>query len=197
MDLLELRAKLRARGYDPLTDDECNGYINDACTELDFMEPWSYREKSAVGAAPLAILDLAEIEAVTDESVHRPLSRMSFNELLRSFGDLSATGSPAYWYLANPNGVPTVVTYPIGPSIGVQYWRVPDPLGDDSDLPAAPERFHPAIIEIAVRMVAAYRKDWTTVAQTQPTIDRHVEAMGRVLLRDQGPTHRPLVGDDC
>lgn len=197
MNLLQLRAKLRARGYDPLTDDECNGYINDACTELDFMEPWSYREKSATGAAPLMITDLAEIEAVLDMNGSRPLSRMSYTELLRAYGDLSATGTPAYWYQASPDGVPEVVTYPIGPSIGVQYWRVPDPLVNDGDLPAAPARFHPAIINIAVRMVAAFRKDWTTVAQTQPAIDRQVDAMRRVLLRDQGPTRVPLIGDDC
>jgi hypothetical protein len=197
MNLLQLRAKLRARGYDPLTDDECNGYINDACTELDFMEPWSYREASAVGAAPLMVIDLAEVEAVTDESIDRPLTRRSFSELLRDFGDLSAPGSPAYWYLANPNGVPTIATYPVGPSIGVQYWRVPAPLAADIDVPAAPVHFHAAIIEIAVRMVAAYRKDWTTVQQTQPAIDRHADAMRRVLLRDQGPTYRPMIGDDC
>jgi hypothetical protein len=197
VNLSELRARLRARGYDPLTDDECNDYINQACTELDFMEPWSYREASAVGAAPLAIADLAEVEAVTDESIHRPLTRRSFTELLRDYGDLSAIGTPVYWYLTNPGALPTIATYPVGSLIGVQYWRVPVPLAADGDLPAAPERFHGTIVDMAVRMVAAVRKDWTTVQQIQPAIDRNVDAMRRVLLRDQGPTQVPLIGDDC
>lgn len=176
MTFAELVSALQARGFDYLDDTVAGRYVNDAIQALDNLELWPYREASATGVAPLGISDLGTVEAVTNESLHVPLEPREYRSLIGE-GDLSLVGTPVYWYLACPDGVPTVATFPVGTdTIGVQYWRVTPELSG-ADEPAAPARFHSVIVDMAVVRAYLDSDNPESASALQSFVDRRVEEL--------------------
>lgn len=186
MNFQNLKDELAARGFDHLTDTRLGQYVNWARGELDDMFRWPYREKSVTGVAPLTVADLGVIEAVTNETQHYTLRPYPFGGLLEDFGDLSLTGTPSFYYVAWPSGVPVVATYPASTqTIGVQYWQVPPDLGAGSDTPLAPRRFHGLLVDLAVRRAYRDRDNHEAAETLQKEIDRQVQVMVAALLGGQ------------
>lgn len=196
MNFSELKQELADRGYSYMDDSRLGRYVNWARAELDEHVEWPYREAYAIGAAPLTVADLGTVEAVVNTTTDGRLVRMDYNNLLEYYGDLSVTGSPVYWYRATPGGVPTIGTFPVGDSIGVQYWNItPDLTGTQT--PASPARYHGLIVDIAVRRAAMDESDFQAVQVLGNEIDRALGAMRNALLVDQGPAWVGMAGDDC
>ena len=195
---LELATELSDRGFDALSLARRKAIVNSAVSEVDLAYPWSYREDSGTGTAPLSIPTLGEIEAVTDETDDRPLKVFTYRNLLDWFGDLSTTGDALYAYRADPVGVPTVATYPVTThTIGVQFWRVPAALSADADTPAAPARFHMSVyMAVACRMAAV--ETGGDPSGWQSEADRGLMAMMLSLLPDQlAGQHQRLNYEAC
>lgn len=197
MTFAELKTRLAKRGFNFLDDDRLGELINDAAAELDEIELWPYREGSATGTAPLAIADLGTIEQVINTSqTNASLSPMDYGELVSYYGDLSSDGSPLFFYVAWPSGVPTVATYPeSSDTIGVQYWAVTARMDDDADEPRTPERFQKIIVDIAVREAYRASDEHGAAEALQVQIDRDLHRMRMALFSDQmqGPDYVRIV----
>lgn len=177
MDFTALKQELSDRGFTYLTDARLGQYINWARAELDDTDLWPYREAFATGAPPLAISDLGTIEKVLNVDTTQPLIASDYGLLLEAYGDLSTTGTATYYYTATPAGTPEVATFPVGDTIGVQYWKVTPDLTADSDTPLAPTRFHRTIVNIAVRMAYRDADDHAAAEQLQAEIERDLLGM--------------------
>lgn len=192
----ELKTAFLARGFDYL-ETRAGDFINSAMHELDDTERWPYLEDSAVGQAPLAIPNLGTVEQVINTSQsNSSLYPADYGELVGMFGDLSANGTPYYFYVAWPSGVPTVATYPGSTNtIGVQYWRVTEDLAADADEPAAPARFHKLIVDIAVRDAYRDTDNHPAAESLQVQIERDLARMRNSLLTGQvqGPSFVRIV----
>lgn len=179
MNFSELKAELQARGFDMISDTRAGRMINTAYLGLCGLYQWPFLEDSAVGTAPLQISDLGTIEAVivTSDS-NRELAPATFQWLISEFGDLSADGTPEYYYVANPSGSLQVAIYPEDSSvtIGVQYYEIPAEL-TGTDTPVVPTRFHDIIVDMA--MIQAYRsRDNHGAAEgLQAHVDRRIAQM--------------------
>lgn len=157
------------------------------------MYRWSYLEDSATGVPALSIPTLGSVEAVSNETVGYPLEEVGYADLVSWGVDLALTGSPTYWYKATPSGVPVVATYPdTTDTIGVQFWRVSVDLVADGDEPAAPDRWHSLIVDLAVAM--AYRDgDAHDKAEAlQVDIDRQTAQMVDELVSQNEPRYQRL-----
>lgn len=183
MNFADLKSELAARGFDYLSDTRRGQYINWARAELDEIELWPYRQKTASGAAPLAVSDLGSVEQVTNSS--GPLDPMDYGDLVASFGDLSTDGQPSYFYVDWPSGVGTVTVFPESAgSITVRYWRVtPDLTGTET--PAAPARFHKLIVDMAAREAYRDSDNHAAAEGLQAQIERDLARMRNVLFSDQ------------
>jgi hypothetical protein len=134
----------------------------------------------------LSVADLGVIEAVTNESQNYPLEPRSYQFLLDTYGDLSTTGTPLFFYVAWPSGDPVVATYPVtSDTVGVQYWRNGAALSGDSDVPLTPDRYHSIILAIAQRMAENERGNLAAGQGLQVEIDRQVNRMVEQLLGGQ------------
>jgi hypothetical protein len=111
------------RGFDTLSDTRLGNFINQGRAELDQMFLWPYRLASASGASPLTITDLGTIEEVANSAVTgSPVLAYADRRSLRdSYGDITTTGTPGYFYI--DNGV--VRTYPVGGTLAVRYYKRP------------------------------------------------------------------------
>lgn len=179
MDFAALKAELVARGFDSLTSARQGTLINQARAEFDRSFLWPWRESSATGTSPLVISDLGTIEKVINTSnSSAPLAKVDYQSLVEAYGDLSLSTTPLYYYVAWPNGVPEVCTYPANSdTIGVQYWKVTPDLSADSDTPASPSECHYVIVDMAVRRAYRDNDDHEAAAALQPEIDNAISQL--------------------
>lgn len=191
MNFAALKTELAARGFDYLTDARRGQFINDARAELDNGSKWPYREASVTGTAPLIVSDLGRVEAVTNESMHYQLRPGSYQALLDEFGDLSLTGLPVLFYVAQPAGEPVIATYATnGDTIGVQYWKRTPMLSADEDTPLAPADYHLLIVDMATVRAYMDRDNYQGAQSLQGWVDRRLAQMQNDLLagrQDAGP----------
>lgn len=190
MDLSDLRTEFLARGFSYLSDARADQFLNWANHELDDYTTWPYREASVTGTSPLAISDLGLIEAVLETTTNTLLDRAEYSDLVRLYGDLSVTGFPGAYYVADPSGTPEVATYPTGASIGVQYWKTTPDLSADSDTPLSPSRYHRIIVDIAARRAYLARDDFGAAQALQAQIDADLLRMVTAL--DVGPISQAI-----
>jgi hypothetical protein len=190
MTFAELKTELEARGFDHLSDTRLGQYINMGRAELDGLELWPYREQSVTGSSPLAISDLVRVEQVVDADTDRPLFPADYSTLLEAYGDnLETTGSPTWFYVGTPSGVPTVATYPVGTgNIEVQYWRRTAELSDAGDEPACPDEYHLLIVDLATCRALRDSDEYGSAEALRASCERDLERMKReLLLNHQGP----------
>jgi len=186
MDFSDMKTELAARGFDYLSDTRLGRIINDAMHELDEMYVWPYRESSGSGETPVTVSDLGTIELVTNETDQYVIEPRTYQWLSETFGDLSLTGDPKYYYVAWPEGVPVVATYPTNTdTVGVQYWKIRADLSDSIDEPLAPARFHSVYLKIAQRMAESERGNVNIVQALQGEIDLMVARMVNALCGGQ------------
>lgn len=197
MNFSQLRAELLARGFDYLaTGDRDAHYINIAYLELCGLYLWPFLEESATGTAPLAISDLGTIEAVIDEDLQRELLPVEYRDLLAEYGDLSTSGTPEFYYVANPSGTLQVATFPVSTNtIGVQFYEVPAEL-TGTDTPVVPARYHDLIVDLAVTKAYRDSDNHGAAEALQAHVDRRVLQMVNSLFTQQvqGPDFQQVRG---
>lgn len=156
MNLEALRAAFLARGFDYLTSEEANGYLNDAYL-LDICEgeEWPFLEASKEGVAPVVLSDLRTVEYVTNTTQNtklRPLLKARITDDWNP--DLTESGAPELYYITAGT---TVNVFPVSNTdeILVRYWKFPVALTGTAT-PLLPERWHSLIVDGAV--ARAYEK---------------------------------------
>jgi hypothetical protein len=198
VDFPALKAELAARGFDYLSDARLGQFVNAGRQKVDNHALWPYRKTTATGTAPLAVSDLGVIEAVVDVPLSYPLQPASLQGLLADYGDLTLTGAPAYFYVASPSGVPTVVVYPTSThAILVNYWRRCPDLAS-SATPLSPPDYHMIIVDVAAQYAYMDSDNFTEAQQLQGWVDQRLQDMTDDLLGGQqiwGPQDvQPLTG---
>lgn len=181
----ELVTAVGDRGFAHVSTARRGRWVNTAVWELHGMARWPFLEKSVTGTAPLTVSDLGTVEQVTDETNDLVLQHAPWQTLNDWYGDLTTTGTPVWFYVAWPSGVPVVATYPVGTvTIGVQYWKVTAELSG-SNTPAAPTRFHSIYEDIAVREGYADSDNSAAAGQLQARINEKVAQMADQLFTAQ------------
>lgn len=198
----ELKTALANRGFNHIDggDTRLGQLINDARQRLDMAYLWPYREQSVTGVAPLAVVDLGTIEAVTDMDLDVQLRPVSYQAALDWFGDLSETGTPQCFYVGTLEQTPVVGVVPASSetTIGVQYWRRPPTLLNDSDTPLAPADYHHLIVDMAAQRAYIDTDNVQTAGALQPFIAEGIQLMVDALLGGQqiaGPQDRMATSD--
>jgi hypothetical protein len=194
MQFSALRTELSDRGFDELSSARLGSFINQGRAELDNLYCWPYRLTSASGASPLTITDLGTIEEVADtaQSGSPPLDYADRRSLRDSYGDITRTGSPSFFFI--DNGV--VRTYPVGGTLAVRYYKRTPLLVADADTPLAPVDYHLLYVDFAARWAA---KDGFQPDGLSADILRQVQIMVADLFGQQivGSDLAPVTGDSC
>jgi hypothetical protein len=185
MQFSALKQELSDRGYDDLSDTRLGNFINQGRAELDNMYNWPYRLATATGASPLTITDLGTVEEVANTAIagSPSLDYADRRSLRDSYGDITITGSPAFFFI--DNGV--VRTYPVGGTLSVRYYKRTPLLALTTDTPLAPVDYHMLYVDFAVRWAA---KDGMQPDGLSADIQRQLTVMVNDLFGQQ------LVGSD-
>lgn len=178
MNLGELRAEVKARGFDPVEDARIDRWLNLAVTEILETADWPFLHDEATGAAPLTIADLRSVESVEDTVNAVKLIPADRRDLSDRYPDLTASGSPVFYFLTAPD---TVDVYPRGGSLRVRYWSFPADLAG-TDEPVIPARYQYAIVDYAVARAYADSDEFAAAQAARQEGDRLVLAMTSNLL---------------
>lgn len=179
MDLSDLRAEVKARGYDYLDDARVDRYINQAQNELCALMPWPFLETDATGNAPLAIPDVRYVLSVTDTTNRRALSPVDPRNLRMIDPDLSDAGNPCAWYLENT----TVTTWPTATvALAVRYIKAPADLVATTDEPVVPVEWQDIIVDGAVCKAAKDNDGYGAMQMVRAEWQRQVDVMVQALM---------------
>ena len=162
LTLSDLRAFVRTRGFDYLTDAQLDALIVPAASELVLEEPWPWRAGVQSGAAPLTIGDLGHVDYVLaldyQNKPLRPLRGSDLADMQRYPAQISGSN----YYIVSDQ---LITAYPVGQQIEVHYysrypWRVGGALpADATDTPIGPGTWHELIGDLAVARAHLINKD--------------------------------------
>lgn len=178
-DLAELRTRLKARGFDFLTDPELDRHLNDAYQEICDLEDWPFLTATATGAAPLSITDLRTVTSVWETTDRKRLPLTTYDELVWRGLDLTTTGTPCEYWI---DGLTTVKTYPLGGTLSVRYIKTTDALVNTDDEPVIPARFRDVIVTGAARIAAMDESAGVDADALGREYDRRLDVMRQALL---------------
>lgn len=191
MNFETLQDEFYARGFDYL-DQTAAGqarakrWLNQAHQELCEIERWPFLKTTASGAAPLTIADLGAVESVRDTAQSSAsLEWKDLRGLAGSYGDLTTTGSPRWFYIDEN----VIRTYPVGGTLTVTYWQVPADMSADADLPVVPTRFHDLIVDMAVLRAYKDADNFVAAGALGQMVDQALDRMRLSLLGQQHTGH--------
>lgn len=203
LDFAGLQAELLARGFSDMTSASdtvrIKRWLNDSMHEIDDMNDWPYLNTTTTGAAPLTIADLGTIESVTNVTGGYTLQPRDRRDLRAQYADLTTVGVAAFYYIT---GGSTINVFPVqsGLTLTVDYWKVPADLSANGDVPAMPDRYRMAIVDLAAERASRDRGDeqGAQAARAQGT-NRLLLMQERLMdLQHQEPqSFVGMVGDDC
>lgn len=177
MDFAELKTEFYARGADYLSEDgadvtRAERWLNQAYREICNLHAWSFLQAEATGVPPLSIPTLRRVRFVrlTTQPWY-PLAYTTEEEAVSEGLDLTATGTPGYYYVKGG----FVYTAPLtSESITVSYLQRIQPL-TGTDVPIFDEEYHNLIVDRAMikayqdsdnyEAAAALREDWNSSIQ--------------------------------
>jgi hypothetical protein len=184
----ELRAELKSRIGDFLSDTRANRLLNEAYLEICDRAWWAFLEATASGTAPLTISDLRAVLYVVDTTNGVELRGIDVRDLIDLDPSLSSTGTPQFYWL---DGLTTLKVWPLNTtaSLSVRYVKTPAELSSDSDTPLLPSRFQLAIVDLAQARALATGPNGTSQPRleqaqaAQASADRKLLQMQDMLIR--------------
>lgn len=159
MTFAELQSELLAFGWEDWTDTagtaRVKRLINEAYRSICSTEPWPFLYATASGNSPLTIADVRQVRTVKDSTNGRELKFRSEEWLRSYFSDLTASGSPQYWYW---NTTGQVAVLPVQTVVlQVPYLKRPTLLSAAGDTPLLPDEWHTLIIKGAALKANLYK----------------------------------------
>lgn len=193
MNLAQLRAEVRARGFDYLPNDRINQFLNVAMHEVCEAADWPFLEATATGTPPLTINDLRTVESVEDTASGRKLLPIDRRDLTDRYRDLTVTGDPCWYYL---DGTNIVDVFPRGGTLRVRYFKTVTDLASDSDTPVIPGRYQYIIIDWAVARCFAANDEPSHAEAARQEGDRIMAMMRESLLgwQHDRPLQQTMMG---
>lgn len=184
--LAGLRSRFQRRGFDHLSNQECNDTLNSAYQEVCDLEDWPFLEADASGVAPLTVADLRKVYTVRDSVQKAWLPRVERDSIIDRGLDVATTGTPAYYYVDAGN---IVRTYPVGGTLAVRYWKTPTDLTTDSDVPVIPTRYLDVVVLCAC--IAAHMNESSPDYQSFTNeYQRRLDVMRQALLAQHAEAAR-------
>lgn len=197
-----MQTEAAGRGFDYLLDGgaqqtRLKRWINDANHRINNVRPWTFLDVTTSGAAPIAITNLNRLERVVSAvDVNSPLTALPRAQLADMTGSLAITGAPVYFYLtASVSGV-TVNVYPVSTAtLTVDYQKVDTDMVASGDVPSMPDRFRPAIVDLAVAAALKDKSNWSEAQAAEQSAFALVDQMvdWDVMLSGQ-PGRQVIVG---
>jgi hypothetical protein len=185
MTLAEIRAEVRARGYDYLPDSRIDLWIQQTYLWVCSLYPWPFLETTASGPAPLTITDLSQILHVSDGT--QILDGRDQRDILDHDPGLTVAGTPAAWYLEGED----IHIWPADPAteIRVRYIREPAELVDNTS-PLFPAAYHEILVDGAVLRGLKDNDEYDAASSLQGVLDMAVDGMKEAMLQRnyQNPT---------
>lgn len=148
MTKAEIVQEVIDRGFDYSTSSRIGRYVENAVQGICAYRglAWPFLEVTKTGEAPMEITDLRKILSVKDTTLESTLRGVGRRWVVDTFGNLTDTGSPEYFYLENK----TLNVYPVSTNeLSVRYTKIPLELGD-SDTPVIPSEWHHLVVDRAI-----------------------------------------------
>lgn len=185
MTLAELRTALQARGFNHLSTTEQERFLNWAYTvDICEAENWPFLSTSTTGTAPVTISDLRTIESVRNTTQKQRIVPLIRSQVIDYDTDLTTSGTAFSYYLSDGT---TLATYPANTTdtLSVTYWKVPETLSADGDTPILPSRFHPLIVDGAVRRAYETSDEWDAAEAARQVFEGRLQQMRESLMHMQ------------
>lgn len=177
MTFEEIRQEVQGRGYDYVSADRINQWVNLTYRWVCGLQPWPFLEATASGPAPLEIADLSQILHVGQDRC--VLDGVDLRDILDRDPSLSEVGTPTDWYLTGN----TVNVWPLSTEeITAHYISTPPAYGQ-LDEPLVPFAYQEILIDGAVLRGLKDNDEYDTAAALQNVIDISVAAMTDALLQ--------------
>lgn len=216
MNFADALTEFYARGFDYLSQDAAGRsrairWLNQAHQELCEAYPWSFMQTVSAGLTvpnstwyvpPRAVLSMV------GEATLQPIPSANPQDLVDSYGDLTATGDAQFYYLllditGGAAGGATLTTYPVDSSqtFRVTYLFSPPDYGETSsqDL-MPPPRYHDLIVDMAVLRAYKDSDNFDAYNALAAIVDRRVGEMATALLTpglDRPPAIQAVRGGEA
>jgi hypothetical protein len=156
LTFIDIQTEVIARGFNYLSAGadlvRLKRWINEGVHEADRKEDWPYLLTTVSGAQPATIADARKVESVVDVAHDNILVELTRAQALRASGDLTTTGTAAYWYRTATG----TAVYPVSTATFLtSYYKVAPDLSANGDVPLMPDEYRSIIVELACR--AAFR----------------------------------------
>lgn len=216
MNVADALTEFYARGFDYLSQDDAGRtratrWLNQAHQELCESYPWSFMQITIGGVTaptstwfvpPRAVLN------VIGETTLQPIPSANPQDLMDSYGDLTATGDAQFFYLllditGGVAGGATFTTYPVDTS---QTFRItylfspPDYDSDSSHDLMPPPRYHDLVVDMAVLRAYKDSDNFDAYQALSAIVDRRVGEMATALMTpglDRPPAIQAVRGGEA
>lgn len=181
----EIREEIIASGAENIANDaggeaRINRWIQQVIRDICDLKPWPFLLVTKEGKAPLAVADLAHVEAFVDVTNDNVLRPVTLGQLVLGDPDLSAVGNAEYWYTTDGA---TLNVYPANTSntFKAHYRRTPPAL-IDAESPLIPADYHDVIVD-GVRIKTYKATDnFEAAAEILKDYERRLDGMAHALL---------------
>jgi uncharacterized protein (DUF952 family) len=192
VNLKELVAEVKARGFEYESDARIERWLNQAYREVVDYKPWPFLTATKEGTAPLEVADFGHAAAVVDVTADLALRYAGLGELVLVDADLSSTGSPVRWYITDGS---TIEVYPANTdhTIKVTYAKVAAELKEDTDVPIVPTAYQGVIVDGAVAKAYKPSDNFEAMQFVRQEFDRGLKQMVHALLRPNYDSHRRIL----
>lgn len=190
MNRADLRAAIRALGFETDTDSAQNEAIKQADRRINAIQRWRWLESTtaaltiAQGATDVSALpadflhpDAMRVEVTGAEYDMKYKAPQEVRQLLHLDRD---EGVPLYWTFYNG----TISVYPRADAqytVALDYMKSPPGLNVDTDSPPAPALYHDVWVWAAVSFLAARQRDWSFHQFAERQFEQRLADMARSL----------------
>jgi hypothetical protein len=178
----EMTQEVVDRGYHYVQEARIRSSIERAYQQICAKYKWPFLETVALGEAPLEIADLRTVQSVKNKGEEVRLNGVMRPWLAYRYPDLTASGTPVYYYLEGNN----LCTYPTSGEIEVVYFKRPAALGS-SDEPLIPTEFQYLLIDRVIVDCLRDDDEYEEARNLKAEVDDGVNEMVHALMhRDHG-----------
>jgi hypothetical protein len=135
------------------------------------------------------VSDLRRVLSVLSTTDSLPLTQVSREWVVQTFGSTSAPTTLPRWFYVDAGSIVTIFPNASTKTISVRYIKVPAELSANSDTAVVPARYHEVVVQGAVRRAYEDADDFQNAQLVEASRRQELERMRVALL----PVSRPTI----